>query len=141
MSDEVIPLAGIALPMVLVPTILVLKQIRLKREWEHWERMRAMELGQSLPGTDKWPAIAAIAIGAGVPVGAFFCSWLAVMTAHAADEVFIAATFVGLGGVWGGTSLMKRLVARRELPAEALYPSNGKPANDPDVFDVVGRRG
>jgi len=141
MNVEVIPLAGISLPLILVPTILVLKHIGRQREWEYKERMRALELGRPLPGTDKWPAIAAIALGAGMPVGVFLCTWMAVLTAHADDGIFVAATVVSLGGVWGGTTALKRLLASRELPAEAPYQANGKPAHDPDAYDVVGRRG
>ena len=41
----IIPLAGIMLPMVLVPTIITLAHRMKKREWQHKERLRALELG------------------------------------------------------------------------------------------------
>ena len=39
----VIPIVGILMPLLLVPTILVLKYRQARREWEHLERMKAME--------------------------------------------------------------------------------------------------
>ena len=47
----IIPLAGIMLPMVLVPTIITLAHRMKKREWQHKERLRALELGLPVPMT------------------------------------------------------------------------------------------
>ena len=41
----IIPLAGIILPLVLVPMVMTLKFRMKKREWEHLERMRALQMG------------------------------------------------------------------------------------------------
>ena len=38
----IIPIVGILMPLVLVPTVLVLKHRYKRREWEHLERMKAM---------------------------------------------------------------------------------------------------
>jgi len=35
MSETIIPITGILMPVILVPTILVLRHIGRKREWEH----------------------------------------------------------------------------------------------------------
>ena len=43
MDPLIIPIVGILMPLVLVPTVLVLKHRHKRREWEHRERMRAME--------------------------------------------------------------------------------------------------
>src|SRR5262245_31718461 len=101
------------LPMVLVPSILAMKHAQRKREWEHVERMKALELGRPVPGTEGWPAAAAIAIGAGVPICAFLFTWLARLTAETADEVFIAPTIVSVVAVWVGKTLATRLLESR----------------------------
>ena len=46
---------------------------RRKRELEHLERMKAFELGRTLPQDEPWlsPMRLAAMIGAGVPLGAF----------------------------------------------------------------------
>lgn len=145
MDEMVIPIVAILMPLALVPTIITLKHKHARREWEHKERMRSLELGLPPSHVHPWPAAtSAIAIGLGVPLAAFFFSWLAVETAHAADEVFIGATFVGMTGVIVGGRLAGRLLpghAPAIEPEATTAPINGKPAFDPDTFDVVGRRG
>jgi hypothetical protein len=143
MHDEalLIPMAAIGLPLVLVPTILAMKYHRSKREWEHLERMKAMEMGLPVPGTNAWPSAAAIAIGAGVPLGAFLFTWLARLTAQTADEVFIAPVLVSAPAIFGGIYLANRLLTPARRTDDAALASRGKPALDPDAYDVVGRRG
>lgn len=142
-SEATIPLAGLALPLILVPTILAMRQARLKREWAHLERMKAMELGRPVPsalGDEAWPALVALGIGAVMPVCVFLFTWLACLTADLPSDAFIAPTLVGLAGVLGGSSLGRRLLAARERDRDrAFATSNGKPAFDPEAFDVVGR--
>ena len=140
-EEFAIPMTAICLPLILVPTILAMKLHRNKREWEHQERMKAMEMGLPVPGTNAWPSAVAIAIGAGVPLGAFLFTWLARLTASTADEVFIAPTIVGAIAVACGTSLGRRLIPPSRRPGEATAASHEKPALDPDAYDVVGRRG
>ena len=41
----IIPVVAILMPLVLVPTIIILKHRHCRREWEHKERMKAMEIG------------------------------------------------------------------------------------------------
>jgi hypothetical protein len=140
-----IPIVAILMPLVLVPTVQVLKHRQRRREWDHLERMKALEMGHPLSVAHPWPAaLAAIAIGLGAPFGAFLFSWLAVETAHVDSEVFIGATFVGLAGVVSGARLAGRLMLTRpaaEPAAHANAERNGKPVFDPDTYDVVGRRG
>ena len=58
-----IPIIGMMIPMVVVPTVLLVRYLRLRREMLHRERMRALELGQPAPGTNTWPAaVAALGI-------------------------------------------------------------------------------
>ncbi|MGC8640821.1 MAG: hypothetical protein ACP5XB_13200, partial [Isosphaeraceae bacterium] len=67
--ELIIPVVAILMPLVLVPTIITLKQRHKRREWKYQERLRAMDLG--LPLTDSGPRLnggAVVAIGAGVPI-------------------------------------------------------------------------
>ncbi len=134
-----IPLSAIALPMVLVPIILAMKQVQRKRECEHMERMKSLELGRPLPFTQAWPALAAIAIGAIMPVGVFVVALIASTQSEGHAEAFFApAAFVSVCGVWAGGGLARRLFAYGSSTANG---SNDKHAIDPEAFDVVGRRG
>jgi hypothetical protein len=138
-----IPITAIAMPMVVVPTIMVMKLRIRRRELEHIERMKALEMGQPVPGSQAWPALAAISIGAGVPIGAFFVTWLASMTGHASGDIWLAPIIVGLAAVISGASLGTKLFGRKpsaNAPGPAAV-ANGKPVFDPDAFDVVSRRG
>ena len=49
MSVAIIPIVGMSIPIILVPVILGLRHARLERELEHAERMKALELGRTLP--------------------------------------------------------------------------------------------
>src|SRR5215472_4295429 len=56
------------MPLVLVPTVLVLKHRHKRREWEHLERMKAMNGSQPLTRLRGWAGSGGVAaIGAGVP--------------------------------------------------------------------------
>src|SRR6516165_8140795 len=101
MADEalMIPMLALTIPLIVAPMAIVAKHRRQRREWEHAERMRALELGQPLPDHrgHAWPALVTIFIGAGVPVGTFLISWLAtVSTNHVTEQVFVGATVVSL---------------------------------------------
>ena len=51
-----IPIVGILMPLVLVPMIMILKHRTLQSEWQHKERMQAIEMG--LPPAPARPAAA-----------------------------------------------------------------------------------
>ncbi len=140
----VIPIAALMIPMIVVPTALVIKHLRRKREMLHRERMKALEMGLPISETNAWPAaVAAIGIGAGVPIGCFLVIWLATLTAHVGDEAFIGAMVVGIVAIIQGSRLAMRLADVASYPLETRSAHvNGKPAGlDPDAYDVVGRRG
>ncbi len=145
-GEVVVGLGGMALPIALVTTILTVRHLRQRREWAHRERMRALEAGQSLPRSDAWPALAAIALGTVGPIGVFGCAWLSELTGGAGGGSWFGATCVALAGVVGGSKLGLGLLAdRREARAESSMAhtgSNGKPpAYDPESFDAIARRG
>lgn len=142
MPAEFIPLVALLIPIVVAPTAIVTKHFTKKRELLHRERMRALELGQPFPSDSSWPAaLAAISIGAGVPIGSFGLAWLATMTTHLGDDVWGIACAVGLAGVIGGTLLGRKLIATPAARSNLSNLAAEKPYHDPEAYDVVSRRG
>jgi len=141
MTESVIPLAGIALPLFLVPTIIAMKMEGKKREMRHAERMRAMEMGLPIPGDTGWAAATAIAIGAGVPIGSFVATLIARVMTDASDSIFQAPALVSIVAVACGAGLCKRLIARGRVEEPEVVRAAGKPAFNPDAYDAVARRG
>ena len=136
----VVPIFGMLIPIIIVPVALVIRHSRHLREFEHAERMKALELGRTLPQDERWdtaPKIAAL-IGAGVPVGVFGFAWLASMMVGFHDDIWMSSMAVGMAGVICGTILAARHFAR-QAGAENL--SDAKPIYDADAFDVVSSRG
>jgi hypothetical protein len=135
-----IPIIAMLIPMIVVPVALGLKYARHVRELEHAERIRALELGRTLPQDEPWwsPPRLCAAIGAGVPVGVFFCAWMASTLDHHREEVWVAAALVGMTSVICGTALTAKHFAYR-AQTEGRYVA--KPTIDADAFDVVSRRG
>jgi hypothetical protein len=136
-----IPITGILMPLVLVPTILILRHIGRKREWEHLERMKALELGMPVPGSESGRAKVCIAIGAGVPLGALLLAWVASLDGNYGENHWEAAMTVGGLGVVCGSVLAARLFPSRNRQPDASMGPEGKPVVDPDAYDVAGRRG
>src|SRR5262249_23690460 len=106
-DPSVIPIVAIVMPVILVPIILGIRFERYKRELEHAERIKALELGRSLPGDGSWwtlPRIS-VAIGAGVPSAVFFCAWQASSSLHNPEPAWAFAGIVGLAAVISGSVL------------------------------------
>jgi hypothetical protein len=143
--EMLIPLAGIGLPMVLVPTIIGMKHAARKREFEHQERMKALEMGRPFPGSDAWASAVAISIGAVVPLGALFVAWLTTVTTSSPHQEgpWEAAGITGALSVCCGSMLAWRMAGGRVRgqKAGADPNTNGKATYDPDAYDVVSRRG
>ncbi len=136
-----IPLAGMAIPVVIVPVILGIRQESRKREMDHIERMKALETGQPLPTRNAWPAaVVCTAIGAGVPIAAFLFTWLATVSTHVDSEIWFAPAVVSFFSIMTSGKLATKLLR----PQQFLDPDatlHAKPRMDPDAYDVVGRRG
>ncbi|WP_169972617.1 hypothetical protein [Tautonia rosea] len=147
-EDELVimvPIVAILMPLILVPTVIVLRQRARRREWEYRERMKAMEMGLPVPGSEVWASRVAIAIGAIMPAGVFGVAWLASLTTSV-DEVWIAAAVVGIVGVIQGSRLANRtLSGTQRLEKEDQRSSNaqgqGKPQFDPDAYEAIVRHG
>jgi hypothetical protein len=133
------------LAVILVPTVLGLRYAKVERELEHAERIRALELGQSLPkDAPFWsPARLSAAIGAGVPISVFGTAFVTTIVDGNSYDGFIwsSAGAVGLAGVICGTILAARVPAREASPVAPRHAFNGKLESDPDAYDVAGRRG
>jgi hypothetical protein len=151
MDPLLIPIVAILMPLVLAPTVIFMKHRHRRREWEHLERMKAMDFHvpmQSAPQVGKAADVAAI--GAGVP----FVSVLAALMTTLIWEPSVdgdpsvvpgiawgCAVLISLGAMF--TSLILAFMhgrATRYSEASAAM-HNGKPVYDPDAFDVVSSRG
>src|SRR5271165_4058366 len=87
---------------------------RTKRELEHKERMRALELGRSLPGDGSWlsPLRAGVLVAAVVPIGALGSALLASLGLGYEEGIWTAAGMVSVFAVVSGTVLSGFAMAR-----------------------------
>ncbi|HEV3165177.1 MAG TPA: hypothetical protein VGZ22_14215 [Isosphaeraceae bacterium] len=133
-----------ALIVIGLPVILGIRYALRERELEHIERMKALEVGQTLPRDEPWwsPQRLCVAIGAGVPVGIFLIALIASQSGWQHDAfVWPAAGSVGMAAVICGTILAAKLPRALARTYEANSRAASKAALDPDTYDVVSRRG
>ena len=133
----ILPLAALAIPIVVAPIAMAFKHAAKLRDLDHAERMRALELGRFNPGDEQWTVATKLAagIGAGVPIVTMLAATFATLEAGFHQDIWMASMVVGVAGVICGTCLAaskSRGVADR---------SDQKSVYDPDALDVVGRRG
>jgi hypothetical protein len=148
MEGFVIAIVSILMPLVLVPTIITLKHRHKRREWEHLERMKAMELGLPMrTGQDAWGGSAVPTIGAGVPIASSIAAFLTCSEGPpTVDGVPLAAiawgcaAMISAGAMTTSLILAFMLARSRKNADSALANGHLKPAFDPDSFDVVGSR-
>jgi hypothetical protein len=146
-----IPILGILMPLVLVPTVLVLKHRHSRREWDHKERMKAMEIRLPTPPSQLSGKSTAIAfIGGGVPIASVITALLAGTTLR--EDVLPQDAIAIHGIAWGcavlisfgalATSLIMAFMFRKSANESVhVEPEmNGKPAFDPEAYDVVSSR-
>ncbi len=152
MDPLIIPVVGILMPLVLVPTVMVLKHRYKRREWEHLERMKAMSSSQPLTRLGGWAGSGGVAaIGSGVPIAAVLGALVTTLNWQPStlDDVSVpaiawgCAVLISAGGFL--TSLLLALLQARTQQrldsAASADLEHAKPAFDPDTFDVVGSRG
>ncbi len=143
-----IPIVGILMPLALVPMIMVLKHRTLQREWQHKERMKALEMGAPPPPPTAGGSV--VAIGAGVPIasviGAAVTS-LSYQPSATGDEIAVfgitwgCAFLISILGM-GCSLLLAHIQGRPRKETESLHAMrDGKPIFDPDAYDVVSSRG
>lgn len=146
----IITLAGIMLPMVLVPTIITMAHRIKKREWQHKERLRALELGiPARDGEQRLGSGAVTAIGAGVPAASVFAAFLVSVNVSEPSTDYMAILAV----VWGCAFLISTaalisalvlgvMILRENRSAEhANSFASTKASFEPDAYDVVSSRG
>lgn len=145
----IIPLFGIMMPLILVPTIITLKHRHQKREWRHQERLRALDLGLPAPDTDRGIGSGTVvAIGAGVPIASVIGALLASSSVpyDANEYMAILAIIWGCAIIISTGALVTSLVlgfmvTRSRKPLTEDQVAAFKPAYEPDAYDVVSRRG
>jgi hypothetical protein len=135
-----IMLLAVLVPAIGIPVHLGLRHERWKRELEHKERMRALELGRALPGDESWlsPARIGLLIGGGAPLGIFLCATLATAAAGFQPDIWIASGIVSLAAVISGSSVAGYAASRGTSP---LVRDAYKPPVEEDAYDVVSARG
>jgi hypothetical protein len=149
-ASVIVPLAGIMMPLVLAPTIIAMAHRMKKREWQHKERLRALELG--LPVPEDRPHVGGgtvAAIGAGVPAASVLAAWLTTATVPTSHSDFMGvvalawgcAFMISMAAVIGSLVLASRLLSARRAADLAGELAAAKPAYDPDAYDVVSSRG
>jgi hypothetical protein len=113
---------------------------RRKRELEHLERMRAFELGRTLPQDEPWlsPTRLAAMIGMGVPLGAFASAGIATIVGGFHEGMWIATALVGTASAIAGSVVATQAQSRRKT-SDPLESS--KPYVEEDAYDVVSSRG
>ena len=137
-----------------IVSVAAIYQERRKRELEHTERIRRLELGLTdpVPAASWARAFVCASIGAGVPISAFVVALIAYLNKVGEhDEVWFLAMVVSVAAVIAGATLAGHLF--RGSPssspgADALASAASlanhqaaKPPLDPDAYDVAGRRG
>lgn len=151
MNEElIIPLAGIMMPLILVPTIIVLVHRHKRREWYHQERLRAIETGSSAAVPERsLGGGSVVAIGAGVPIASVLTAWMTVMSISESHPDYMPV----VGIAWGCAFLISTgamitslvlgvLLMRSRKPAELVHQfAASKPPCEADAYDVVSSRG
>jgi hypothetical protein len=135
----IFPLGVMVLLIPLVAIVLGLRHARYEREVEHLERMKALELGRTLPGDAPFwsPNRLCAAMGLALPLALFVLSFAFSRFMDRGEEaawVFGSAT--AIVGMLCGTALAIFL-PRREAATAASF----KPTLDPDALDTASRRG
>lgn len=120
--------------------VLGIRHDRQKREMEHLERMKAMELGRTLPQDEPWltPAKLAALIGGVVPLGVFVSVGTATTSSGYHEEMWLAAMTVGVAAVISGSVVAFQASRSRKTSDSAAVV---KPYVEEDAYDVVSSRG
>ncbi len=116
---------------------------RAKRELEHKERMRALDLGRSLPGDRSWlsPLRAGVLIAAAVPIGVVGFASQASLAVGYQEGIWQVAGIVSCFAVVGGTVLGSLASARQSQNALESAGRIDKEQVEEDAYDVVSARG
>jgi threonine/homoserine/homoserine lactone efflux protein len=116
---------------------------RTKRELEHKERMRALELGRSLPGDGSWlsPLRAGVLVAAAVPIGVIGFASLSSLGMGYQEGTWQVAGVVSCFAVVCGTVLTSLASARQSQEPRENPARVDKEHVEDDAYDVVSARG
>jgi hypothetical protein len=145
-----IPIVGILMPLVLVPTTLFMKHRHQRRKWEHLERLKSIEVQMPMPMRQALRGAGGIsAIGAGVPVvsvlGALLTTliWEPIVPDDAVAVPAIAwgcAFLISTGAMLTSLKLAAMQHAAWRESELTQRSDDFKPVFDPDAFDVASSR-
>jgi len=119
-----------------------LRQEKLKREFEHKERMMALEMGRSLPGDTPWlsPLRVGFLIATVVPIGVFGFTYLASRDTSVPADIWQGAGIVSVFALIGGSVVACIASAKQSSnQTHAAGPVEKTPVEE-DAYDVVSSR-
>lgn len=130
--------------VVALPVVLNMRQAARDREFQHAERLKALETGRPMPGEGaSRGSVSGAGVGVWVPIGVFAIALAATQTLEnsqaAAVAAWVSAGCVGVTGVICGTILTLHN-AMREGRADGP-PAPAKPFFEEHEIDTVSRRG
>jgi hypothetical protein len=128
------------LGIMVLAIVMGIRHDRRKRELEHLERMKALELGRTLPRDEPWlsPAKIGAALAILVPLGAFASASQSTTGTGDPEPIWIAATLVGVAAVISGSVLVATSIKKGTTHSET---ATAKPFVEEDAYDVVSSRG
>jgi hypothetical protein len=151
MDPLYIPIVAILMPLIMVPTVLVMKHRHQSRKWEHLERLKSMEAQSPMPRRQALQKAGGIsAIGAGVPAISVLGAFLTTLISEplpgddAAAVPAIAwgcAVLISIGAMITSLKLASMQHSAGKESAYANSVDDHKAVYDPDAFDVVSSRG
>jgi hypothetical protein len=151
MDPLLIPIVAILMPVILAPTVMILRHRHDRRHWEHVERMKAMDFHVPIQSPRPLEKVANVAaIGAGVPAVSVIAAFLTTLIWEPPAEgdpsmvpavAWVCAVLISAGAMVTSLILtfMHHRVPQQADASAAIY--NGKPIYEPDAFDVVASRG
>jgi threonine/homoserine/homoserine lactone efflux protein len=116
---------------------------KTKRELEHTERMKALELGRTLPGDITWlsPLRIGFAIAVCVPVAAFGFATLSTEAVGYQMDMWRFAGIVSVFAVVCGSVVVCLSAAKQARPEDGRAAMEEKSQLEEDAYDVVSARG
>jgi hypothetical protein len=143
-----IAVVAILLIVVALPVVLNMRQAAKDREFQHAERLKALEMGRPLPGETAIvgsPKVAGAGVGVWVPISALGIALAATggsVESQAADvAIWVSAGCVGVTGVICGTVLALRGTARDGRTAAPGASAKNSHSFEEVEYDTVSRRG
>ena len=143
MQFPIVPLAGLALPVILVPMILFAKLAATARTHRHLERMQALKSGLQPQTPSPLGAGTVTAVGAGVPIASILAaliasSWLDLVSDDSIPMlaiIWFSAAILAVAAMTVGLVLALMINRARAQDRSTSPRDSAKPAYDPDMFE------